>query len=217
LASDEREHASDRPGEHEAHPGGVDDVVARRHRIDPAPGQRRGRDQPERERRRADDGGGGEIGVGEARDAADAEIRREPEREQVAARERDGNRGSLDEVPEPRADGEPDRPRPAQGVAPVQPDQRHTHGDRRVRREPPGERDDAVRAGERGEDDEAGDPAERKAESRRPVAVERGERPRAEGGEQLDERRRDEHDQRARRHVRGLRRQLPGEEVAELR
>ena len=120
-------------------------------------------------------------------------------------------------MPQPRPDLQPFRPRTAERSPPHQRHDRHGQRDRRVHTETPRERDDAVLVGERGEHDQPGDPAEREARRRGAVAVERGERAGGERREQLHERGRHEHDERARRNVRRHRRQLPRQEVAELR
>ena len=103
-AADDREHAGREADDGEAHPRGVHDVLRRGDGVDPPARQRRRGDEADRERCRTDERRRGEVRVREARHAADAEMRCEAEREQVAALQRDGHGGALGEVPEPRAD-----------------------------------------------------------------------------------------------------------------
>src|SRR5205807_2878150 len=171
AVADEREDARGRAGEGEAAPPGVHDVPARRLGVDAAPGQGRGGDDAEREGGRGYEGGGGEIRVREARQAADAELGREAESEQIAALERERHRSSLEQAPEPRQDVELYRPRTGQRAAAHERDELDRERDAGIRRHAPRERDDAVTVGERSEDDEADDAAEGEAGGGRPVAV----------------------------------------------
>ena len=158
----------------------------------------------------------GEIRVREARHAADAELRGEAQREQVAPLERERHRRALEEIPEARQHIRALRCGPSERALAQERNDRNGERDRGVDGEPPGERDEPVTVCERGEDDEPRDAAEREAASCRAVAVDRCERARRERREQLAERRRHEHLERAAGDVRRAGGRLPGDQVAEL-
>ena len=146
----------------------------------------------------------------------DAEVRREAQREQVAALQRERHGGALRESAESHVDVESIRPRAAECALAKQGDHRQRHGDDGIHGHPPRERDDADRVREDAEDGQAGDAAEREAGRGGPVAVERRERTRRKCGKQLPERRRDENDHRARGDLRRRVWKSPRDQVTDL-
>ena len=139
-AAEQRDEPGRGADERKRDPRRVHDVLCGAFRIHPTTRQRSGRDEGEREGRRADEGRGEQIGVGEARHAALTGAGGEPERNQVEALEGDRHRRAVGKAPEPVAQPQRDPAMPPQTVSSYEQDgERQTDRDRTVQSQPPRE------------------------------------------------------------------------------
>src|SRR3954452_22741305 len=141
-ATDEREDAGCSADEREADPARVHDVAPCGLFVETAARQRSGGDQAQAERGGGDERRRGEVRVREARDAPDAELRREPQSQEIAALKRDRHGGALEEICEAPGDIPPNGRPAAKRSAPPEGNQRIRHRGRCARRETRGESED---------------------------------------------------------------------------